>query len=172
MCEVGLESAGWDLILRFPRVKVGVWVRLTLTLILNLLQHIFQIWQPSLHGINRIPNYKSQAKFTHFSKRLTSWVNSLTVLFTGIYMKQSIGLLNWLALYCHTGTTESVLASTVTCSNDEWHNGDVSKIKMIKMRTKCSTEKLFYNYFVGSWRVGKFMEIFCCLKLLPEVYSC
>ena len=31
-------------------------------------------------------------------------------------------------------------SSTVTYSNDEGHNGEVLKIKMIKIRTKCSTE--------------------------------
>ena len=55
-------------------------------------------------------------------------------------MKQSIGLLSGLAQYWHTGTTETVKASTVTCSDDEGHNGEVLKIKIIKIRTKCFTE--------------------------------
>ena len=55
-------------------------------------------------------------------------------------MKQSIGLLSCLALYCHTETTKTVSASTVTCSNDEGQNGEDLKIKMINIRTKCSTE--------------------------------
>ena len=40
VCEVGLEFAAWDSILRVPRVrvKVRVWVRLTLTLTLNIPQ--------------------------------------------------------------------------------------------------------------------------------------
>ena len=65
-------------------------------------------------------------------------------------MKQSTVHLSCLALYCHTGTTKTVSASTVTCFNDEGQNGEVLKINMIKIRTKCSTENLFYNYFVGS----------------------
>ena len=40
----------------------------------------------------------------------------------------------------HTGTTETVYVSTVIFSNDEGQNGEVLKIKMIKTRTKCSTE--------------------------------
>ena len=38
VCEVGLEFAAWDSILWVPRARVGVWIRLTLTL--NLLQPI------------------------------------------------------------------------------------------------------------------------------------
>ena len=55
-------------------------------------------------------------------------------------MKQCIGLLIRLVLYCYTGTTETILTFTVTCSNDEGHNGEVLEIKMIKIITKCSTE--------------------------------
>ena len=40
VCEAGLEFAAWDSILWVPRAKVGVWIRLTLTLTLNLLKPI------------------------------------------------------------------------------------------------------------------------------------
>ena len=65
-------------------------------------------------------------------------------------MKQSIGLLRWLAQYCYTGITETFQSSTFICSNGKGHNGEVFKIQMIKIRTKWSTESLFYNYFVFS----------------------
>ena len=55
-------------------------------------------------------------------------------------MKQSIGRLSLLAQYCYTGTAETVQTSIVACSNGEGHNGEVLKIKMIRIRTKCSTE--------------------------------
>ena len=51
-------------------------------------------------------------------------------------MKQSIGRLSWLAQYCYTRTTKTVSTSIVTCFNDEGHNGEVLKIKMIKNKNK------------------------------------
>ena len=48
--------------------------------------------------------------------------------------------LELIAQYCYTGTTETVQTSKVRCSNGEGHNGKVLKIKMIKVRTNCSTE--------------------------------
>ena len=67
MSEVGLEFTAWKSILRVPRIRVRirVWVRLTLTLTLNLPHSLPYLYQTSLYGINRIPNSKLQANFTH-----------------------------------------------------------------------------------------------------------
>ena len=55
-----------------------------------------------------------------------------------------------MAKYCYSGTTETVQTSVVIGSANEGHNGEVLKIKMIKIRTKCSTEYLVYYHFVCS----------------------
>ena len=74
---------------------------------------------------------KEQQNVPFLSKQLNSFIHR------NMY-ETDYTALELMAQYCYSWTTETVWTSIVTCSNNEGHNGEVWKIKMIKIRTKSS----------------------------------